>query len=177
MTDFGFSPGPGVVRFERLLPGPIERVWAYLTESDKRARWFAGGELELRPGGHAEINFRHAQLSDVADPAPEKYAEMNATGFQSTGTIREVDPPRRLSFDWHETHGPATLVTFELSQEGDKVRLVLIHSDLPSRELMVDVSGGWHSHLAQLEDELAGRPRGPFWARHQELEGVYESRL
>lgn len=24
------------VRFERLLPGPIERVWAYLTELEKR---------------------------------------------------------------------------------------------------------------------------------------------
>jgi uncharacterized protein YndB with AHSA1/START domain len=27
---------PGTVRLERLLPGPIDRVWAYLTESDKR---------------------------------------------------------------------------------------------------------------------------------------------
>src|SRR5690606_39019955 len=31
------------VRFRRVLPGPIERVWAYLTEADKRAKWFAGG--------------------------------------------------------------------------------------------------------------------------------------
>ena len=33
---------PGTVKMERLLPGPVERVWAYLTESDKRARWLAG---------------------------------------------------------------------------------------------------------------------------------------
>ncbi|WP_257816439.1 SRPBCC domain-containing protein [Phenylobacterium sp. J367] len=70
MNDFGMSPGPGVVRFERLLPGPIERVWAYLTESEKRGRWFAVGEMDLREGGHADINFRHAQLSDVPDPPP-----------------------------------------------------------------------------------------------------------
>ena len=28
---------PGTVKLERLLPGPVERVWAYITESDKRA--------------------------------------------------------------------------------------------------------------------------------------------
>jgi uncharacterized protein YndB with AHSA1/START domain len=37
------------VRLERLLPGPLERAWSFLTESDKRARWLAGGEWELRP--------------------------------------------------------------------------------------------------------------------------------
>ncbi|MEX3932396.1 hypothetical protein AB4Y32_11375 [Paraburkholderia phymatum] len=34
----GAFDGTQVVRFERLLPGPIERVWAYLTESDKRSQ-------------------------------------------------------------------------------------------------------------------------------------------
>ena len=28
---------PGTVKLERLLPGPVERVWAYLTESDNPA--------------------------------------------------------------------------------------------------------------------------------------------
>ena len=31
------------VRFERLLPGPIERVWSYLTDSEKRGKWLASG--------------------------------------------------------------------------------------------------------------------------------------
>ena len=26
------------VRFERILPGPIERVWSYIVESDKRRK-------------------------------------------------------------------------------------------------------------------------------------------
>jgi len=30
---------PATMRLERLLPGPVERVWAYLTESEKRAAW------------------------------------------------------------------------------------------------------------------------------------------
>jgi uncharacterized protein YndB with AHSA1/START domain len=31
---------PGEVRIVRLLPGPIERIWDYLTVPEKRARWF-----------------------------------------------------------------------------------------------------------------------------------------
>lgn len=41
MNDYGMIIEPGTLRIQRLLPGPIERVWAYLTESDKRAT--AGG--------------------------------------------------------------------------------------------------------------------------------------
>lgn len=29
MNDQGVLTAPGMVRFERVLPGPIERVWAY----------------------------------------------------------------------------------------------------------------------------------------------------
>ena len=32
---YGVQTAPDTVRIERLLPGPIERLWAYLTESDK----------------------------------------------------------------------------------------------------------------------------------------------
>ena len=45
------------VRFERLLPGPIERVWAYLTEfgeAQKMARLGRHGFARRRAGG-AEI--------------------------------------------------------------------------------------------------------------------------
>ena len=50
------------IRFERLLPGPIERVWAYLTESDKRKQWFAAGDYELKKGGKAQLFFQHFQM-------------------------------------------------------------------------------------------------------------------
>ena len=42
MNDLATATATDTVRLERLLPGPIERVWAYLTEPDKRATWFAG---------------------------------------------------------------------------------------------------------------------------------------
>ena len=54
---------PGTVKLERLLPGPVERVWAYLTESDKRAKWLAGGEFDLRVGGKIRLEFNNSSLS------------------------------------------------------------------------------------------------------------------
>ena len=39
MSRYGERIDDTTVRFERLLPGPIERVWEYLTDGDKRATW------------------------------------------------------------------------------------------------------------------------------------------
>ena len=66
------------VRMERLLPGPAERVWEFLTDPDKRALWLAGGPMELRLGGAVELHFRHADLSPVKVPTPEAYRAMEA---------------------------------------------------------------------------------------------------
>ena len=53
---------PDTVRLERLLPGPVERVWAYLTESDKRAQWLAAGRMDLRVGGKVQLEFDNSKL-------------------------------------------------------------------------------------------------------------------
>ncbi len=51
MNDYATRIAPDAIRLERLLPGPIERVWAFLTESDKRARWLAAGDVEALLAG------------------------------------------------------------------------------------------------------------------------------
>ena len=51
MTGYPEVISPTEIRFERLLPGPIETVWSYLTESGKRGEWLASGPMELRVGG------------------------------------------------------------------------------------------------------------------------------
>jgi uncharacterized protein YndB with AHSA1/START domain len=48
--EFGAILSPAEVRFQRLLPGPIETVWAYLTDSRKHGEWFASGPIEPRAG-------------------------------------------------------------------------------------------------------------------------------
>jgi uncharacterized protein YndB with AHSA1/START domain len=56
MSEYGIVTEAGAVRFERLLPGPIEHVWAYLTQSDKRGTWLAAGPMDARVGGRVDLH-------------------------------------------------------------------------------------------------------------------------
>jgi uncharacterized protein YndB with AHSA1/START domain len=171
MSEFGVVTAARTLRIRRVLPGPIERVWAYLTESDKRGRWLASGPIELRVGGRVALTFRNSDLSAHAEPPPDKYKEHEGAGFE--GRVTRCDPPRVLSYTW----GEHSEVTFELSPQGDDVLLVLTHRRLPDRTAMVMVGSGWHAHLAILLDRLSGREPRSFWSTHGRLEAEYERRL
>ena len=97
MDDYGTVLESGAVRFERVLPGPIERVWDYLTDSDKRGRWLAGGPMELRPGGRAELRFRHADLTSVQEPTPDKYKAMENGVKGEIIKVRNLDSRKIFS--------------------------------------------------------------------------------
>src|SRR5262245_12073676 len=73
MDKYGKVLAPDTVRFERLLPGPIERVWSYLTDPEKRSKWLAGGPMELRIGGPVKLWFHHKSLDTLPDEAPPRY--------------------------------------------------------------------------------------------------------
>jgi uncharacterized protein YndB with AHSA1/START domain len=163
--------GEGEVRLQRVLPGPIERVWAFLTESEKRRTWFAGGEMELRAGGSAELFLFHANLGSVPEPTPEKFRAVEQ-GLMTHGRIVAVEAPRRLTFLWGEG-AEESEVSFELAPEGENVRLTLTHRHLKDRAEMRDVSIGWHSHLRVLTDRLHDRDPGPFWSQHAQIEALY----
>jgi uncharacterized protein YndB with AHSA1/START domain len=160
------------VRLERLLPGPTERVWAFLTDSDKRARWLAGGPIDLRPGGKVALEFAHATLSH--EPTPQKYRDAPT---RVTGTVTRCEPPNLLAFTWIESSGEHSEVTFELAGRGDQVLLIITHRKLHDRETLLGVSAGWDAHVGILEDVLANRvPRG-FWSEHERLERDYGQRF
>ena len=40
---YGTLTEPATLRIQRLLPGPIERCWAWLTDANLRRRWLADG--------------------------------------------------------------------------------------------------------------------------------------
>jgi uncharacterized protein YndB with AHSA1/START domain len=174
-TEFGTVTAADTVRFDRLLPGPIERVWAFLTEPEKRAQWLAGGPMELRVGGKVELNFRHSELSPQSETVPERFKKYEE--HTTHGRITRCEPPRLLSYTWGGEPGGASEVSFELSPQGDKVRLVLVHRRLPDRRSMVSVAGGWHTHLGILADRLGGRAPSGFWSVLLEVEGEYEKRI
>ena len=175
----GTLAAPDTLRFERLLPGPIERVWAHLVDPDKRALWLAGGPMTLAPGGEVELHFRNAELSRDDDPAPEKYRDYENSG-EVFGQITHCDPPRLLAFTWSDMPGEPEAedseVRFELDTQGEQVRLTLTHARLWSNELPT-VAVGWHTHLGLLDDTLSGRQARPFWRTHAQLEAEYAERL
>ena len=168
--------GPATIRIERMLPGPIERVWSYLTDSNKRATWLAAGEMDLRVGGRVEHIFHNNDITANDDPPPAKYASQ-AEEARMSGRIIAVDPPRLLSYTWAEDSGEDSEVRFELTPVDDKVRLLVIHSRLGTRNEMVGVSGGWHAHLDVLAARLRDRTPPGFWRSFNRLEAEYEERI
>jgi uncharacterized protein YndB with AHSA1/START domain len=157
------------IRFERLLPGPIERIWAYLTESDKRKQWFAAGDYELRKGGKAHLFFQHKNISRPGTEPPEAFKKMHEEGHNWDGEILAVDAPRLLTM----TFGEHSEVTYELTeQSGGDVLLTLTHRKLTDTD-MKNVSPGWHAHLAVLSDVLNGRQEVDFWATWQQMHKHY----
>lgn len=172
---YGVAAAPDTIRIERILPGPIERVWSYLTDSEKRGRWLATGQMELRVGGRVEHLFRNSTLTEDDKPPP-KYAHC-ADEARMEGRVTACEPPSLLSYTWNEASGEDSVVTFELRPQGDDVRLVLTHRRLPNREVMLSVAAGWHTHLDILGDRLRGRTPPGFWATHTRLEGEYDRLL
>lgn len=174
MSKYGVFIESGTIRFERLLPGPIERVWDYLTKSEKKGKWLAYGDIEPRVGGKVELNFRHADLSPHVDPIPDKYKHMkDGTGF--TGRVTAYEPPHLLSYTWSEESGEESEVTFELSPRSEGVLLVLTHRRLgDDYDLLISVASGWHTHLGILVDHLNDRVPTGFWKVHSQMENEYE---
>ena len=135
MTDHGTAVTRDTLRIERLLPGPIERVWRYLTDPALRATWLAGGTAEPQAGGAIELVFRNSELTQDDDPPPEKYAH-HAEESRLRGQVTDCRPPNLLAFSWGDSD-EASHVRFELEAIGDDVRLVVIHSRLATRDAML----------------------------------------
>ena len=152
---------PSTIRFERLLPGPVERVWAYLVDSRKRATWLAAGEFDLRVGGKIELHFDNDCLTDEAPPP----GAMGAGKHAATGKITRLEPLRLLAHTW-SWEGGESEVTYELAPRGKDV-LLTIHHRLPDdRKLKLAVGGGWATHVGILADQLEGRKSRPFFTTH-----------
>lgn len=161
---------PGEIRIVRTLPGPIDRLWSYLVDPEKRARWFAGGPMEPKVGGKVELFFHHKSLSPSETP-PEQFKQVQEPGFKMPATVLRWEPPRVLSYTFDDNSD----VTFELTPQGRDVVLVLTHrsrgEDLP---FLTGYASGWHTHLAYLLALLEETPPPLFWAMHTRLKADYE---
>jgi len=166
---YGSLVEPATLKIERILPGPIERVWAYLTESDLRRQWFASGEMELKVGAPFEFVWRNDELTNPPGQRPAGFSGEH----RMKNEIIEVDPPRKLAF----TFGNAGDVSFELEPKGNKVLLTVTHRRLPDRGTTMKVGPGWHMHLDVLVARMNGTEPEPFWDGISRLQKEYEKRI
>lgn len=165
---YGVMTEPATLVIQRWLPGPVDRIWRYLVESDLRKLWLAEGEMQLVADAPLELVWRNDALSDPADLRPEGFSETNR--LQSR--VISFDPMRELKIAWGEGD-----VTFVLEPKGDRVLLTLTHTGLAVRDTRTKVAAGWHTHLDILV-AVAGDARGPsFWSTWRRLQQDYDQRL
>jgi uncharacterized protein YndB with AHSA1/START domain len=153
----GTLVGGDAVRFERLLPGPIDRVWSYLTDSERLPLWFIPGSVAPAVGGAVSFDMGMG------------------------GLVTAYDPPHVLEYTWNEPNrerGPVldALVRWELATEGDQVRLVLLHRRLPTAT-RPQFGAGWHTLLDRLEANLQEREAPEIWSTFAALEPAYAERF
>jgi uncharacterized protein YndB with AHSA1/START domain len=175
-TGFGTLVAPDTLRLQRSLPGPIERVWHYLTDSDARGQWLARGRMDLRIGGEVDLEFRHDTLPGQHGPTPERFRTGDG-GHHQPGRITACEPPRLLAHTWGEAHGMPSEVRYELEPHGDRVLLTITHRRLVGHDTLVSVASGWHAHAGILVDLLAHRAPADFWIAYEALEAEYARRL
>lgn len=166
---YGVMTEPATLRIQRLLPGPVERIWSYLTESDKRKQWLAAGDMEMKVGSPFTFTWRNSELGDDTGTRPEGMPEEHSMDSR----ITELRAPYRLSFSWRE-HGE---VTIDLEPQGDEVLLTVTHKRISDRNNMLMVGAGWHMHLDVLASKLAGTRTEPFWNGWLRLKDEYDRRI
>jgi uncharacterized protein YndB with AHSA1/START domain len=137
-----------VLRYERRLAHPAERVWRALTDPDEIVMWLAEAELEPRVGGTVVLRWVNTPERTVA-----------------RGKVSRFEPPRLLEFDT-DAHG---VLRWELEADGDATTLRFT-ATVPTadRESRLSVLAGWQIHLDHLADALEGRAQD--WPRWMEAE-------
>ncbi len=166
---YGELTEPSTLTIRRLLPGPIERVWSFLTESELRRKWLADGEMRLTEGANFEFVWRNNELTEPPGERPPGFSAEH----RMQSRIVACDPPRKLTFTWSNSGD----VTFELETKGAEVLLTVTHRRLPDRSTTLMVGAGWHMHLDILAARLTGEEPMPFWDGWQRLKQDYDKRV
>jgi uncharacterized protein YndB with AHSA1/START domain len=141
MSDRGETRQETMVRFERRMPGPLERAWEFITSSEHLGKWLMAGSIEPREGGAVNLGDGHIR-----------------------GVVTQWQPPRRLTYTWNVfspgemvSGFPESYVTFELEPIGDSVQLVLTHRPILLKEFEGRTMMGWHTLLDSLVAVAQGR--------------------
>ena len=120
------------------LDNHLEEVWAALTAPDKLPQWLAPGQIELRLGGAARLEF-------------------GESGGLIDSTVTAFEPIRLLEYSWSTPGEPLRPVRWDLEPIGPTTRLTFRLS-LPASEDAARATAGWAAHLDMLQTALVGVP-------------------
>jgi uncharacterized protein YndB with AHSA1/START domain len=131
------------VAFTRTLPGPIEKVWAHLTDTSLLPGWFGeDSKIEPRQGGSVRLLGGHIR-----------------------GTVTQWHPAHELTYTWNVfgpddgpdavSDYPESYPTFVLETSGSEVILTFRHFPVLERFVFQNAMG-WHVMLDMLEASLRG---------------------
>lgn len=168
-AEYGVMIDKKTLEIQRRLPGPIERVWDYLIDGEKRSKWLAAGDMKAAAGTEFELVWRNDELTDLPGARPDGFSEE----MRMASRVVAFEPPHRVTFTWGENG----TVTFELKETGEGVLLTVIHRELADRNLTLMVGAGWHMHLDVLVSKLTGCETEPFWDGWVRLRDEYDSRI
>jgi uncharacterized protein YndB with AHSA1/START domain len=142
--------GRSIIRFERRLAHPIDRVWSAITDPGELEAWLARAHVDLRPDG--EVVLEWLNTDDEGQQAV----------FHAT--VTELDPPHVLELTG-DIHGR---VRWELQPDGADATVLRFTNETPAPDEAVGKTrSGWHFHLDVLEDFLdeGARVDWPNWPR------------
>ena len=150
------SDDPRVLRLERLLAAPPERIFAAWTDPALLRRWWAAAQGWTTPEATVDVRVGGAY----------RLSMQGTDGIVRTvaGEYLEVDPPRRLVYTWQwqagEGHQPPqegpTVVSVDFVAEGAGTRVVLEQRGHESEAARDSHGRGWRGCLDSLERLLAG---------------------
>ena len=166
----GVLSEPATLTITHRLPGPMERIWAYLTESNLGRQWLAAGEMPLDVGATFELVRRNDELIDP--PARP------AAGRARRRAPHAVPDHRGRSTATAGLHlGRRQRGVVRSRALGSEVLLTLHHRRLQGRPTMLNVGAGCHSHLDVLVVRAAGKGPAPFWDGRLHLKQDCDRRL
>jgi uncharacterized protein YndB with AHSA1/START domain len=149
--------GRTVLRMERRLAHPQEKVWRALTSPAELAGWFpAAVEVDLRLDGSISFTFPEGSGDFQEDP-------------HNNGVIQAFDPPRLLEYTWG-----AELLRWELTPTDDGCLLTLTatYDDRPGS---ASFTAGWNLCFDAMEKVLGGSavPPKDYAELHEHFVKVY----